>query len=159
MAALRLHMAALTTPLAPSGVDGARSMSFRSISTRVPVAGARVLPRKANVAVRAEGSSIREQAGRRGTFFLQPPLGTRDTSPGPQNPPLKNPPRTIGLDWQSKNTLSKHPSDAASPQFVYHSPPREELPVQRQVRSLRRRQQRGVLSGRSDLPVPVRWAS
>lgn len=69
-------MAALTTPLAPSGVDGARSMSFRSISTRVPVAGARVLPRKANVAVRAEGSSIREQAGRRGTYLIQHPVPT-----------------------------------------------------------------------------------
>ena len=48
-------MAALATPLAPAGVRGptARAMSSRSISQRVPAAGARVQPRKANVTVRA----------------------------------------------------------------------------------------------------------
>lgn len=60
-------MAALTTPFAPAGVRGptARAMSSRSISQRVPAAGARVQPRKVNVAVRAAEGSIREQAGRR----------------------------------------------------------------------------------------------
>lgn len=83
MAALSEYMAALIAPPAPTGVACARAMSFRSIAKRVPVAGARVQPRKTNVAVRAvakgEGS-IREQAGRRGTFFLQSPSG-RGTRP------------------------------------------------------------------------------
>ena len=63
-------MAALTTPFAPAGVRGptARAMSSRSISQRVPAAGARVQPRKVNVAVRAAKGSIREQAGRRGAY-------------------------------------------------------------------------------------------
>ena len=63
-------MAALTTPFAPAGVRGptARAMSSRSISQRVPAAGARVQPRKVNVAVRAAEGSIREQAGRRGAY-------------------------------------------------------------------------------------------
>ena len=63
-------MAALTTPFAPAGVRGptARAMSSRSISQRVPAAGARVQPRKVNVAIRAAQGSIREQAGRRGAY-------------------------------------------------------------------------------------------
>ena len=63
-------MAALTTPFAPAGVRGptARAMSSRSISRHVPAAGARVQPRKVNVAIRAAQGSIREQAGRRGAY-------------------------------------------------------------------------------------------
>ena len=79
-------MAALTTPFAPAGVRGptARAMSSRSISQRVPAAGARVQPRKVNVAVRAAEGSIREQAGRRGAYTpdvpsLDPRCGTRLT--------------------------------------------------------------------------------
>ena len=89
-------MAALTTPLAPAGVRGptARAMSSRSISQRVPAAGARVQPRKANVAVRAAANSIREQAGRRGAYTPDVPLARspmRDTSHSTQNPARRKP--------------------------------------------------------------------
>ena len=69
-------------------------MSSRSISQRVPAAGARVQPRKVNVAVRAAEGSIREQAGRRGAYTPDVPLARspmRDTSHSTQNPARRKP--------------------------------------------------------------------
>jgi hypothetical protein len=64
--------------------SGARATSSRSITQRVPMSGARVQARKANVTVRAATESIRQQAGRRGAYRRDP--RSISSRIGPQNP-------------------------------------------------------------------------
>lgn len=76
-------MAALT-PLAPMSMrgSGARAMSSRSLTQRVPTSSARVQAHKAKVTVRAATESIRQQAGRRGAY-RRDPRSSADRPPKP----------------------------------------------------------------------------